>query len=108
VQRERSVLLQTTVRQLNQFYGRRQNSTAPGPHIAVHKVKVTFKDEPGEGSGVARAFYTAIAEAFLAPEKLPSLELCQANSLAPGASAQQPNSKMQQRTNGSSGLICFK
>lgn len=97
VQRERSILIQTTVRQLNQFYGRRQNSAAPGPSIAVHKVKVTFKDEPGEGSGVARAFYTAIAEAFLAPEKLPSLELCQAASNLNQSGASQPNSKMQQQ-----------
>ncbi|XP_052822779.1 E3 ubiquitin-protein ligase UBR5-like, partial [Octopus bimaculoides] len=45
-----------------------------GPPLAVHKVKVTFKDEPGEGSGVARSFYTAMANAVLTSEKLPSLE----------------------------------
>lgn len=36
------------------------------------QVKVTFKDEPGEGSGVARSFYTAIADAFLTMQSLPS------------------------------------
>lgn len=42
--------------------------------MAVHRVKVTFKDEPGEGNGVARSFYTAIAQAFLSNEKLPNLD----------------------------------
>lgn len=41
--------------------------------MTIHRVKVTFKDEAGEGTGVARSFYTAIGEAFLAVEKLPSL-----------------------------------
>uniref|UniRef100_A0A8C6XP88 Ubiquitin protein ligase E3 component n-recognin 5 n=1 Tax=Naja naja TaxID=35670 RepID=A0A8C6XP88_NAJNA len=45
--------------------------------MAVHRVKVTFKDEPGEGSGVARSFYTAIAQAFLSNEKLPNLDCIQ-------------------------------
>ena len=35
---------------------------------------MTFKDEPGGGSGVARSFYTAFAEAILAQEKLLNLE----------------------------------
>jgi E3 ubiquitin-protein ligase EDD1 len=30
-------------------------------------------NEPGEGSGVARAFYTALAEAILIKQKLPNL-----------------------------------
>lgn len=46
----------------NQYnsYNRRTSSTQPC--LAVNRVKVTFKDEPGEGSGVARSFYTALAE----------------------------------------------
>lgn len=28
----------------------------------MSRIKVTFKDEPGEGSGVVRSFYTAVAE----------------------------------------------
>jgi len=32
-----------------------------------------FKDEPGEGTGVARSFYTAICESLLSNEQLPNL-----------------------------------
>lgn len=35
---------------------------------------MTFRDEPGEGSGVARSFYTAFCQAILSAEKLPNLE----------------------------------
>ena len=35
-------------------------------------------NEPGEGSGVARGFYTALAEAVLTNTKLPNLDLAQA------------------------------
>lgn len=31
-----------------------------------------FRDEPGEGTGVARSFYSAIADAFLTMQQLPS------------------------------------
>lgn len=41
------------------IYNRRASNTPP---LTVNRVKVTFKDEPGEGSGVTRSFYTAIAE----------------------------------------------
>lgn len=36
------------------------------PPLCLSRIKVTFKDEQGEGSGVARSFYTAFAEAVLA------------------------------------------
>ena len=42
-------------------------------------------NEPGEGSGVARGFYTALAEAVLTNTKLPNLDLAQA--VASGSSA---------------------
>nr|XP_006821041.1 PREDICTED: LOW QUALITY PROTEIN: E3 ubiquitin-protein ligase UBR5-like [Saccoglossus kowalevskii] len=71
VERERTALIQQTLRQLNSHFGRRSAAMQP---MAVHRVKVTFKDEPGEGSGVARSFYTAIAEALMSPDKLPNLE----------------------------------
>jgi len=45
--------------------------------MVVNRVKVTFNDEPGEGSGVARAFYTALAEALLSKGKLPNLSPAQ-------------------------------
>ena len=37
-------------------------------------LQVSFKDEPGEGSGVARSFYVAFAQAVLSSEKLSSLD----------------------------------
>ncbi|XP_032678676.1 E3 ubiquitin-protein ligase UBR5 isoform X6 [Odontomachus brunneus] len=77
VERDRTQLLVQTMKELNtqyNIYNRRATNTPP---LAVNRVKVTFKDEPGEGSGVTRSFYTAIAEALLANEKLPNLEAAQ-------------------------------
>ncbi|CAG7834599.1 unnamed protein product [Allacma fusca] len=77
LERDRNQLLISTFKELNNHYNsahRRANS--PHPPLAVNRVKVTFKDEPGEGSGVARSFYTAIAEALLSEERIPSLEGC--------------------------------
>uniref|UniRef100_A0A8B9JAN1 E3 ubiquitin-protein ligase UBR5 n=1 Tax=Astyanax mexicanus TaxID=7994 RepID=A0A8B9JAN1_ASTMX len=76
VDRDRDQLIQQTMRQLNTHFGRRCATTP----MAVHRVKVTFKDEPGEGSGVARSFYTAIAQAFLSNDKLPNLDCVQSVS----------------------------
>ena len=62
VERDRTQLLVQTMKELNtqyNLYNRRATNTPP---LAVNRVKVTFKDEPGEGSGVVRSFYTAIAE----------------------------------------------
>lgn len=72
VERDRDTLLQQTFKQLNTQYNRR--TSTPGPPLAVYRVKVSFKDEPGEGSGVARSFFTAFAQAVLSSEKLPSME----------------------------------
>lgn len=94
--RERPLLLQQTFKQLNQFYGRRYGSVTGGMPIAVHKVKVTFKDEPGEGSGVARSFYAAMAEALASSEKLPNLEGCQVAATNPSPISSSA-SRMQQR-----------
>lgn len=84
MERERSALILQTFKELNTQYNTQYNSThrrgsssSQQTPLAVHKVKVTFKDEPGEGTGVARSFYTAIAEALLANEKLPNLESAQ-------------------------------
>ena len=51
-------------------------------HEPYSQVKVQFENEPGEGTGVARSFYTAIAEALLSPERLPSL-----GGVLPGSSS---------------------
>lgn len=78
VERDRATLIQQTIRQLNTQFGRRGPRSRP---MTIHRVKVTFKDEPGEGSGVARSFYTAVGEAFLSGEKLPPLEPSRSNHL---------------------------
>ncbi|XP_070159750.1 E3 ubiquitin-protein ligase UBR5 isoform X2 [Polyergus mexicanus] len=80
VERDRTQLLVQTMKELNtqyNIYNRRASNTPP---LAVSRVKVFFKDEPGEGAGVTRSFYTAIAEALLANEKLPNLEAAQVGS----------------------------
>lgn len=78
MERERGQLISQTFKELNtQYNNYHRRNTQSNPPLAVNRVKVTFKDEPGEGSGVARSFYTAIAEALLSHEKLPSLEACQ-------------------------------
>lgn len=75
MERNRTSLLVQTFKELNTHFGNQNRRLLPP--LAFNRVKVTFKDEPGEGSGVARSFYTSIAEALLANEKLPSLEAAQ-------------------------------
>ncbi|CAH1775507.1 unnamed protein product [Owenia fusiformis] len=75
VERDRDALIQQTIKQMNTQFNRRTSTS--GPPLAVHRVKVVFKDEPGEGSGVARSFYTAFAQAVLVERKIPNLESCQ-------------------------------
>lgn len=43
-------------------------------------MKVGFDNEPGEGSGVARAFFSALAEALISVQKLPFEDLGWENS----------------------------
>jgi hypothetical protein len=61
---------------LNSQYARRTaNSSgldpATSPPLAASRVKATFRDEPGEGSGVVRSFYAAFAEAISDMTHLP-------------------------------------
>ena len=72
VERERGQLIRQSFQQLNSYCDRRQGGA--GPPLASHRVKVSFKGEPGEGSGVTRSFFTALGEAVLCEEKLPSLD----------------------------------
>ncbi|ESN90470.1 hypothetical protein HELRODRAFT_71154 [Helobdella robusta] len=72
VERDRNNLLVQTFKQLNTHFNRRHQNA--GPPLAVHRVKVTFRDEPGEGSGVARSFYTAFCHAVLSSDDLPCLD----------------------------------
>ena len=71
VERDRAQLIKQTFRKLDSFFGRRGPSAVP---VGIHRLRVSFKDEPGEGSGVVRSFYTAIGEALLSEETLPPLE----------------------------------
>ncbi|XP_056647890.1 E3 ubiquitin-protein ligase hyd isoform X1 [Diorhabda sublineata] len=81
VERDRTQLLIQTFKELNtQFNSYNRRTCSSSPPLAVNRVKVTFKDEPGEGSGVARSFYTAIAEAILLNENLPNLESAQVDN----------------------------
>ena len=63
--------------------------------MVVNRVKVTFLNEQGEGSGVARGFYTALAEAVQVNQKLPSLELAQASSSVSSDRAAAASKSMQ-------------
>ncbi|XP_030371392.1 E3 ubiquitin-protein ligase hyd isoform X3 [Scaptodrosophila lebanonensis] len=78
LERNRESLIVQTFKELNAQFGN-QNRRAQPP-ITFNRVKVTFKDEPGEGSGVARSFYTSISEALLASAKMPNLESVQAGT----------------------------
>ncbi|XP_076670433.1 E3 ubiquitin-protein ligase hyd isoform X1 [Andrena cerasifolii] len=80
MERDRTQLLVLTMKELNTQYNLYNKRASNTPPLAVNRVKVIFKDEPGEGSGVTRSFYTAIAEALLANEKLPNLEAAQVGS----------------------------
>lgn len=63
MERDRAKLLQQTFAELNSaFAGQNRRAHSALPPLAVNRVKVTFRDEPGEGSGVARSFYTSVAE----------------------------------------------
>jgi len=77
VDRERGQLIIKTFKKLNaQYINHGRRATAGQPALAVSRVEVTFMDEPGEGSVVARSFYTAIAEAFFTRE-MPNLDVAQ-------------------------------
>lgn len=75
LERNRDSLIIQTFKELNTQFGNQNKRVHPPP--AFNRVKVTFKDEPGEGSGVARSFYTSISEALLASAKIPNLESAQ-------------------------------
>ncbi|XP_062127292.1 E3 ubiquitin-protein ligase hyd [Drosophila sulfurigaster albostrigata] len=78
LERNRENLIVQTFKELNAQFGTQNRRTQPP--ITFNRVKVTFKDEPGEGSGVARSFYTSISEALLASAKLPNLDSVQVGS----------------------------
>lgn len=63
---------------LNSQYARRTSNTSSSnidtanvPPLGANRVKATFINEPGEGSGVVRSFYSAFADAIIEMEYLP-------------------------------------
>merc|ERR1719458_478678 len=84
LERERGQLILQAFKEFNSHYqthSRRISATQPP--LVVNRVKVTFLNEPGEGSGVARSFYTALAEALLSGQPVPNLEGAQSGPVAP-------------------------
>lgn len=78
IDRDKNTLIRQTVKELNNTYHLSERNQSRRnlelPLLAFSKVKVSFKDEKGEGNGVARSFYTAFCEAVLANEKLANLD----------------------------------
>lgn len=72
--RDKHTLISDVFNYLNTQYARRSSSTTQDVNtapLACNRVKVTFKDEPGEGTGVVRSFYSALADAITDMTYLP-------------------------------------
>lgn len=83
--RDRCLLMSQTFKELNSVFNHGRRISSQNQSLAITRVKVTFKDEPGEGTGVARSFYTAFAEAVLANEKLTNMDwLSNASAMGSG------------------------
>ena len=84
LERDRGQLIVQAFKEFNSHYQTHSRRiSASQPPLLVNRVKVTFQNEPGEGSGVARSFYTALAEALLSGQAIPSLEPAQCGPVAP-------------------------
>lgn len=99
IDRARNCLIPQTFKELNTQYN--SNNRRLQQPLSFNRVKVTFKDEPGEGSGVARSFYTLIAEALLSRENLPNLESAQVGSSTSKYSGPFGNMICQRKPSGS-------
>ncbi|CAJ0961111.1 unnamed protein product, partial [Mesorhabditis belari] len=65
-------LIRDTASQLDaQFLKRLSPRVPPGPVLFASEMKVSYENEPGEGSGVVRAFFSSYAEALMTLRKLP-------------------------------------
>ena len=79
IERDRPQLIVQAFKEFNNHYQSHSRRTSTShPPMVVNRVKVMFQNEPGEGSGVARSFYTALAEAILSGQPIPNLEAAQA------------------------------
>eukprot|EP00039_Didymoeca_costata_P006165 m.87981 g.87981 ORF g.87981 m.87981 type:complete len:2384 (-) comp13135_c0_seq1:65-7216(-) len=97
LERGRKELLSGTLKQLNSHFVKKHNEEFP---FACRAVKVSFKDEPGAGSGVARSFYAAIAEALSSKGEFPSASTCSVNSHYSKNSAQTKKKNFPQLSSG--------
>ena len=68
---DREEMIVQTFKELDKFYILLRQLSSQQQPLTVNRVKVTFKDDLAQGSGVARSFYTALAEAILSQEDLP-------------------------------------
>lgn len=81
IERDRDQLITQAFKEFNSHVNQHlRRSSSSQPPLVVNRVKVTFQNEPGEGTGVARSFYTALSEALLSNNKLPNLESAQAGN----------------------------
>ena len=87
VDRARENLLPSLFRQLNNQSEYRRIGSGHQP-LCVHRIRVSFKNEPGEGSGVVRSFFTAVAEAVMSEEPLPELDYNVSNTTSRGMSCE--------------------
>lgn len=66
VDRSRSKFLSGLFVKLNHYCDHQSITGSHGSHpLAIHRLKVTFSGEPGEGSGVLRSMFTAAAEVLV-------------------------------------------
>ena len=82
LERPRLELLSATIKQLNSQFAKRKHKELP---LCCREVKVSFKGEPGEGTGVARSFYAAVGKALLQEGSLPSALMCSSDVNCDGA-----------------------
>lgn len=78
--RDKHTLIDDVFAYLNTQHARRTTNSSSNidpnnsPPLASNRVKATFSQEPGEGSGVVRSFFTAFAESIADMEYLPKEE----------------------------------
>lgn len=67
VDRSREKLLPVLFAKLNQYGEQPHTGLSSSPPLCIHRFKVTFVGEPGEGSGVLRSLFTATTEVSWSP-----------------------------------------
>ncbi len=98
LERDRDRLIVQAFKEFNVHYNKKTAGGGAGssssPVMVVDRVKVEFQNEPGEGTGVARSFYTSLAEALLSGSPVPNLEAIMASSSSSSSSASSKSMQM--------------